>query len=290
MATTNQGWALPTVGGSQDTWGATINSTIEAIDALVGGVSATELAILDGATVTTAELNYVDGVTSAIQTQLDAKMATATYPDLVAIEALSSTGIPIRTATNTWTQYAFKDEDNMTSNSATAVPSQQSVKAYVDTAAAAAKPTVFFLKETRTSGSNSAFSVAANTWGKRLLTSAVKTISGASVASNVVTLPAGTYTVTATASTNSYNNVDIQTRLRDTTNSVTLAASTAFSVDGNGGNGNPPCSLTGAFVLTDSANIELQQYVNGTSALGGGFAVGSGDTEVYAALTIIKIA
>jgi hypothetical protein len=34
-----------------------------------------EVQILDGATVSTAELNYVDGVTSAIQTQLDAKMA-----------------------------------------------------------------------------------------------------------------------------------------------------------------------------------------------------------------------
>ena len=36
-----------------------------------------EVAILDGATVTTAELNYVDGVTSAIQTQLDAKAPLA---------------------------------------------------------------------------------------------------------------------------------------------------------------------------------------------------------------------
>ena len=36
-----------------------------------------EVVILDGATVTTAELNYVDGVTSAIQTQLDAKAPLA---------------------------------------------------------------------------------------------------------------------------------------------------------------------------------------------------------------------
>ena len=36
-------------------------------------ISETELEILDGATLTTTELNYVDGVTSAIQTQLDAK-------------------------------------------------------------------------------------------------------------------------------------------------------------------------------------------------------------------------
>jgi len=34
------------------------------------------LNILDGATLTTTELNYVDGVTSAIQTQIDGKQAT----------------------------------------------------------------------------------------------------------------------------------------------------------------------------------------------------------------------
>ncbi len=41
----------------------------------IGSVSvdATELAILDGATLDTTELNYVDGVTGSIQTQLDAK-------------------------------------------------------------------------------------------------------------------------------------------------------------------------------------------------------------------------
>ena len=36
-------------------------------------INETELEILDGATVTTTELNYVSGVTSAIQTQLDGK-------------------------------------------------------------------------------------------------------------------------------------------------------------------------------------------------------------------------
>ena len=41
--------------------------------------TATELNTLDGITATTTELNYVDGVTSAIQTQLDAKLASASY-------------------------------------------------------------------------------------------------------------------------------------------------------------------------------------------------------------------
>ena len=40
-------------------------------------LTATEVAILDGATLSTAELNYVDGVTSAIQTQLNTKGVTA---------------------------------------------------------------------------------------------------------------------------------------------------------------------------------------------------------------------
>tara|TARA_R110000796_G_scaffold240583_1_gene361714 strand:- start:1645 stop:2358 length:714 start_codon:yes stop_codon:yes gene_type:complete len=82
--TTNQGWAKPTVGGSEDTWGTTWNTALDAIDTLVGPVTAAEIAKLDGltastvelnkltgATPTTAELNFVTGVTSSIQTQLN---------------------------------------------------------------------------------------------------------------------------------------------------------------------------------------------------------------------------
>ena len=42
-------------------------------------LTSTEVEILDGLTADTTELNYVDGVTSAIQTQLDAKQASGTY-------------------------------------------------------------------------------------------------------------------------------------------------------------------------------------------------------------------
>ena len=98
--TTNQGWAKPTIGGSEDTWGATINTALDSIDTLVGGVSATEIAKLDGLSATTAELNalsgmtatsvelsYSSGVTSAIQTQLDAKapLASPTFTGSVTL-------------------------------------------------------------------------------------------------------------------------------------------------------------------------------------------------------------
>jgi len=84
----------PTVGGSEDSWGTTINTALDDIvleinsnaDGTntvtpnlgsgweVGGVAVTstaaELNILDGATVTTAELNILDGDTSATSTNV----------------------------------------------------------------------------------------------------------------------------------------------------------------------------------------------------------------------------
>lgn len=88
----------PTVGGSEDTWGATINTGLDTIvDALNGtaGTVAPDLSTLTigGAdvTATVAELNYVDGVTSSVQTQIDAKapLASATMTGTTTVATLS---------------------------------------------------------------------------------------------------------------------------------------------------------------------------------------------------------
>jgi hypothetical protein len=64
--------------------GTQLLSTISDVTA-----SAAEVNILDGATLTTTELNYVDGVTSGIQTQLDGKasLSGATFTGAVNVNA-----------------------------------------------------------------------------------------------------------------------------------------------------------------------------------------------------------
>ena len=97
---------------------------------LLDGLTATttELNLIDGVTATTAEINYIDGVTSNIQTQLNLKapLAGASLTGTTSFQNLSDGTITIT---------AFADEDDMSSNSATLIPTQQSVKAYVDTTA-----------------------------------------------------------------------------------------------------------------------------------------------------------
>ena len=89
--TTNYSWNKPTVGGDEDAWGGYLNGNWDSLDTLLGGVSNAELSVLSGLTATTAELNvldgipgtltateigYLDGVTSSVQTQLDAKLSS----------------------------------------------------------------------------------------------------------------------------------------------------------------------------------------------------------------------
>jgi hypothetical protein len=106
-----------------------VTATTAELNILDGVTSTTaELNILDGVTATTAEINYIDGVTSNIQTQLNLKapLAGASLTGTTSFQNLSDGTITIT---------AFADEDDMSSNSATLIPTQQSVKAYVDTTA-----------------------------------------------------------------------------------------------------------------------------------------------------------
>ena len=75
----------PTVGGSENTWGTTVNTALDDVVDVLNGVTASTPDLTAGSwkvggtavTATAAELNHTDGVSSNIQTQLNAKAPTA---------------------------------------------------------------------------------------------------------------------------------------------------------------------------------------------------------------------
>jgi len=144
-------YTLPTVGGSEDSWGTTLNANWTALGTFLGSLDSAELAVLDGLTATTAELNLLDGVTATTAeiNILDGVTATtaeinildggtaATATTLVDADRLVANdgGTMVQVAMTDISTYAFTalsiDEDDMVSDSASKLPTQQSVKAYI---------------------------------------------------------------------------------------------------------------------------------------------------------------
>jgi hypothetical protein len=138
--TTNYSFNKPTVGGSEDTWGADLNTNWDSVDAIlhggtaiqpnltvgswqVGGVAVTstaaELNILDGVTATAAELNKLDGMvattvelnyligaTSEIQAQINSKanLSGASFTGAVDVDAaLTANSFALDNGASDWT-------------------------------------------------------------------------------------------------------------------------------------------------------------------------------------------
>lgn len=109
-----------TLAGTETITNKTINAANNTItnigdSEMTTGIDAAKLA--DGS-VSNAEFQHLNGVTSAIQTQIDTKAASAE--------------VTLNTATDVSSKSWVIDEDAMGSDDATKVPTQQSVKAYVD--------------------------------------------------------------------------------------------------------------------------------------------------------------
>jgi hypothetical protein len=116
-----------------NTAGATLTGTTT-YETLNDGTTAltstvAELNILDGVTSTAAELNILDGVTSTAAELNILDGVTSTTAELNILDGVTSTATELNLLDGVT---GIADEDNMASDSATKLATQQSIKAYVD--------------------------------------------------------------------------------------------------------------------------------------------------------------
>ena len=139
------------------------------------------------------------------------------------------------------------------------------------------------VQQQQTSGTDGGASTA-GTWVKRVLnTTLTNEIASASVGSDQITLPAGTYYIEAHAP--SYNTGPCVTRLRNVTDSTDTLIGTA-----------EPTSVahqrsvtSGRFIIAGTKTFEFQMRTNASSGSGFGHASSQGVTEVYTDVKIWKV-
>ncbi len=184
------------------------------------------------------------------------------------------------------------DEDDMVSNSDTDVPSQQSVKSYVDGKVG----NLFVVREQHASGTTGGALTAGGWTTYAINTSQYNNISGASIASNQITLPAGTYKVSGyggastTFNTTTKSN-NFKPRLRNITDTSTTLVGAGGRPSGYSGtlSDEMQMPMSGVFTIAAPKTFELQCYANAGGNANTGRPISSGEVEVYAELVFEKL-
>jgi hypothetical protein len=291
--TTDYSFNLPTVGGNLNTWGALLNANFTALDSLLSGDTTLTGLDVTGSVIEATTVGAVTPSTGSFTTLSATSFASASVNiDGGTIDGATITGATITGGTITGgtieataiggTTAAAGSFTTASASSAPTDDAHLTRKDYVD----ANVSTYFIVQETQADGTNGG-TFASGAWRTRLLnTTQHNGISGASLGSNRVTLPAGTYRINghAAAAGVSYH----QARLYNITASATLIiGNKATSSSSQSGS-----EVVGVLTLGATTVIELQHYAaDSQSEYGFGKAGGTtfGERNLYAYLEIEKI-
>ena len=181
---------------------------------------------------------------------------------------------------------AFLDEDNMNSNSATAVPTQQSVKAYVDSEISGISSSFTLAAD---SGSNDTFTTGGTLTFSGTSNEIETTVSNDAITIGLVNAPSVSGTVTAGGFTTAGEITDGAATLSD--GSITGGVAATFSGAITGGSltdgtatmtGGALTGLTGA--LTTSGTVTGATLTDGTASINSGAITGA--TNITASGTV----
>ena len=228
-----------------------------------------------------SEFVFIADATESSNTFTGTKSAIRTGAiNSAAITATSFTGASGATIT------AFLDEDNMNSNSATAVPTQQSVKAYVDSEVGSITSSFTLAAD---SGSNDTFTTGGTLTFSGTSNEIETTVSNDAITIGLVNAPSVSGTVTAGGFTTDGAITDGAATLSD--GSITGGVAATFSGAITGGSltdgtatmtGGALTGLTGA--LTTSGTVTGGTLTDGTASINSGAITGA--TNITASGTV----
>ena len=148
---------------------------------------------------------------------------------------------------------------------------------------------IAIFNESQASATNGGTFTSGSYIKRTLNTTVVNNITGCTLTSSVISLPAGTYQVYASAPAAQVDSH--QTRLRNTTDSTDIQFGSSSYINAGALYGQTISTIQTVFTLAGTKNIELQHRCSTTRAtLGLGAQCGFGNSEIYSQITITRIA
>lgn len=245
---------------------------------------------------THTELNFLDGVSAGTVVASKALVCGSSKElDVLTVGSLTASTATVLNGTVSGT--AIKDEDDMSSDSASHLSTQQAIKAYTDNTVGNTVNDFLVFEDRKTSGTNGGTGTA-TTWNTRAISALINNgITGASLASNQITLPAGTYYLEVSApcyEVNShviraYNATD--TAVVTDTNANDVIGTMEHSDQSVGAGTQTRSVIRTVFTLAAEKAIEFQHYIERSDSTRDlGVAAGiAGVEEIYLSGYIRKL-